>query len=76
MNAGQPPLQRPKRYDEPSQFRVENLLREARRQRHLPDLAVPDVCLLDPDGDVVRYLRVTGEGLAIAAGPVTTPSCG
>jgi uridine phosphorylase len=61
MNAGQPPLQSPKRYDEPSQFQVENLLREARRQRHLPELPVPDVCLLDPDGDVVRHLRVTGE---------------
>jgi uridine phosphorylase len=31
-------------------------LREARRQRELPLAAVPRVCLLDPDGDVVRHL--------------------
>jgi len=60
MTSDQPPLLDPKRYDEPSRFQVENLLREARRQRHLPDTAVPDVCLLDPDGDVVRHLRATG----------------
>jgi uridine phosphorylase len=46
-----------KKYDEPSLFQVENLLREGRRQRHLPDDAVPEFCLLDPDGDVVRHLR-------------------
>src|SRR5438874_809779 len=44
---------------EASQFEVENLLREARRQRRLPDARVPAVCLLDPDGDVVRHLRAT-----------------
>ncbi len=41
-------------------FRPENLLREARRQRNLPELPVPEVCLLDPDGDVVRQLRTAG----------------
>jgi uridine phosphorylase len=61
MTSDLPPLLSPKRYDEPSRFQVENLLREARRQRRLPDLPVPDVCLLDPDGDVVRHLRATGE---------------
>jgi uridine phosphorylase len=43
-------------YDEPSVFLAENMLREARRQRELPAGTVPDVCLLDPDGDIVRYL--------------------
>ena len=43
-------------FDEPSIFLPENLLREARRQRGLPDGHVPAVCLLDPDGDIVRYL--------------------
>jgi uridine phosphorylase len=43
-------------------FRPENLLREARRQRHLPEVAVPGVCLLDPDGDVARYLAGPGNG--------------
>jgi uridine phosphorylase len=43
-------------YDEPSVFLPENMLREARRQRGLPGGKVPDVCLLDPDGDIVRHL--------------------
>ena len=37
-------------------FAPANLLREARRQRCLADIAVPAVDLLDPDGDIVRYL--------------------
>jgi uridine phosphorylase len=37
-------------------FAPANLLREARRQRRLADIAVPAVDLLDPDGDIVRYL--------------------
>jgi uridine phosphorylase len=47
-------------HDHPSIFRPENLLREARRQRNLPPGTVPDVCLLDPDGDIVRFLRQEG----------------
>lgn len=43
-------------HDEPSIFLPENLLREARRQRGLAPGTVPDVCLLDPDGDIVRHL--------------------
>jgi len=49
-----------KAYAEPSVFSPSNLLREARRQRRLGDHPVPGVCLLDPDGDVVRYLAATG----------------
>lgn len=56
------PLPNAKEYTQDSVFRPENLLREARRQRHLPDVAVPRVCLLDPDGDVVRYLAGPGNG--------------
>ncbi len=47
---------------EPSVFQPDGLLREARRQRSLAAGSVPDVCLLDPDGDVVRFLRQTGRG--------------
>ena len=47
-------------HDEPSVFLPENMLREARRQRDLPAGAVPRVCLLDPDGDIVRHLERTG----------------
>jgi hypothetical protein len=43
-------------------FRPENLLRGARRQRSLPNLPVPRVCVLDPDGDIPRYLAATGTG--------------
>lgn len=50
----------PRQYDAPSVFRPENLLREARRQRGLSDLAVPAVCALDPDGDIIRVLHSTG----------------
>jgi hypothetical protein len=56
------PLPTGKEYAQESVFRPENLLREARRQRHLPEVAVPGVCLLDPDGDVVRYLAGPGKG--------------
>jgi hypothetical protein len=49
-------------YAEPSVFRPESLLREARRQRRRNEQPVPDVCLLDPDGDVVRWLQQTGRG--------------
>jgi uridine phosphorylase len=41
-------------------FRPEHLLREARRQKGLPERNVPEVCVLDPDGDLVRFLRRTG----------------
>jgi purine-nucleoside phosphorylase len=50
-----------KDYAAPSVFRPEHLLREARRQRNLPDRDVPEVCVLDPDGDLVRYLRRSGQ---------------
>ncbi len=54
------PLLEAKRYDEPSVFTPEALLEEARRQKDLPDRPVPEVCVLDPDGDVVRRLVSTG----------------
>lgn len=43
-------------HDEESVFLPGNLLREARRQRGLSEGDVPAVCLLDPDGDIVRHL--------------------
>lgn len=50
-----------KYYNENPVFLPENLLREARRQKNLPDCPVPDICLLDPDGDLVRYLQQKGK---------------
>ena len=54
------PLLAPKQHHEASVFSASNLLREARRQRGLPDVEVPQVCILDPDGDLDRYLHATG----------------
>src|SRR5262245_10825797 len=44
----------------PSVFQPAALLREARRQKNLPFISVPAVCILDPDGDIVRRLRADG----------------
>jgi len=56
-----PTILTPKQHDAASVFRPENLLREARRQRGLPEVPVPAVCALDPDGDMVRTLRAAGQ---------------
>ncbi len=50
----------------PSVFQPANLLREARRQRGLEHAEVPAICLLDPDGDMVRHLRRTGRAEPVA----------
>jgi uridine phosphorylase len=50
------PILSNKHYAEPSVFTAENLLREARRQKSLPRASVPRICVLDPDGDIVRSL--------------------
>jgi len=55
-----PPILAGKHYGAPSVFTPENLLREARRQKQLTARAVPEVCVLDPDGDIVRHLHRTG----------------
>ncbi len=49
-----------KDHSAPSIFRPENLLREARRQRSLPAEPVPEICVLDPDGDLLDRLRASG----------------
>ena len=56
-----PPILRGKEYDKPSVFSPENLLREARRQKDLPVEKVPEICVLDPDGDIVNNLRAAGK---------------
>ena len=50
------PILSNKHYAEPSVFTAENLLREARRQKALTRASVPRICILDPDGDIVRWL--------------------
>jgi uridine phosphorylase len=55
-----PPLLDNKHPSSPSVFRPGALLREARRQKNLPNVDVPMTCILDPDGDIVRRLQKDG----------------
>jgi uridine phosphorylase len=65
MNSGQsapaPPILAGKDFAAASVFEPANLLREARRQKRLPFAEVPEICILDPDGDILRGLRRAGE---------------
>jgi len=54
------PLLDAKDFGAASVFQPRALLREARRQKHLPDLDVPTGCLLDPDGDIAAHLQRVG----------------
>jgi uridine phosphorylase len=56
-----PPILDNKHTSSPSVFVPSALLREARRQKNIATVQVPSVCILDPDGDLVRSLRSTGE---------------
>lgn len=66
---GPSPLVEAKAYDEPSSFVPASLLREARRQKELPTEPVPDVCVLDPDGDIVGHLVETEQGELVGTWP-------
>ena len=55
-----PPILADKDHMAPSVFEPANLLREARRQKQVPEIAVPEICILDPDGDILRVLRRDG----------------
>ena len=63
-------------FDEPSVFLPEAMLRETRRLSRLPKGNVPEVCLLDPDGDIVRHLLNEGLATRSAFWPAITLSCG
>ncbi len=52
-----PPILRAKAHRAPSAFTPESLLREARRQKAADFRSVPEICILDPDGDIVRRLK-------------------
>ena len=58
-----PPILADKHYSAPSAFVPGNLLREARRQKGLQDCAVPAICVLDPDGDIVRQTKADGRAV-------------
>lgn len=61
-----PPVLDHKNYNESSVFHPENLLREARRQKNLEQKDIPEVCILDPDGDIVRHLCRTGAAVLVS----------
>jgi uridine phosphorylase len=64
-----PPILDGKDPASPSVFQPAALLREARRQKHLVATDVPRICVLDPDGDIVRTLRHAGRASAFEPWP-------
>src|SRR5258708_9256080 len=64
-----PPILANKNISSPSAFAPSALLREARRQKKLDAVDVPAVCILDPDGDLVRTLRAAGRTRHFAGWP-------
>jgi len=63
------PIRENKSTQAPSVFSPEALLREARRQKGLAAADVPSVCILDPDGDILRSLRHSGKARRFEAWP-------
>src|SRR5271156_4389673 len=68
-NMVMPPILDNKRTSSESVFMPSALLREARRQKGLDDVQAPSVCVLDPDGDLVRRLRQMGVSKPFAGWP-------
>jgi len=64
-----PPILANKHPGAPSVFSPAALLREARRQKGLAIVQVPAVCILDPDGDLVRRLKASGRARRLDAWP-------
>ena len=64
-----PPILSNKSPSAPSVFQPAALLREARRQKNVPAADVPAVCILDPDGDIVRRLKASGRAQAAPEWP-------
>jgi uridine phosphorylase len=58
LNPKDIPLLKNKHFGHHTVFTPESLLREARRQKSLPEGKVPDICILGPDGDIVHNLLV------------------
>ena len=56
-----PPILTNKIYAALSVFTPDNLLREARRQKSIPQGSIPAICILDPDGDMAQHLISLGQ---------------
>src|ERR1035437_7042766 len=63
------PLLENKSPGSPSVFSPSALLREARRQKRLATADMPPVCILDPDGDILRRLKSSGEAKRLVTWP-------
>jgi hypothetical protein len=72
--ANRPPILADKEFAAPSVFEPANLLREARRQKGLTEAKIPEICILDPDGDMLRWLRRSGRASLSRGGPATIPT--
>ncbi len=64
-----PPILANKSPEAPSVFLPSALLREARRQKQVAAVDVPPVCILDPDGDILRRLKASGQAQRFDAWP-------
>jgi len=64
-----PPILENKHTSSSSVFLPSALLREARRQKNILAEQVPRVCVLDPDGDLVRSLRSSGRARPFTGWP-------
>jgi len=69
MDVSLPPILQNKEPNEPSVFVPAALIREARRQKELLAVEVPELCILDPDGDILRRLRAEGRATRFDAWP-------
>jgi uridine phosphorylase len=63
------PLLENKHMDAPSVFEPAALLREVRRQKGLANVDVPPICILDPDGDIVRRLKTSDQAKRVDTWP-------
>jgi uridine phosphorylase len=68
-DVARPPILENKEQSAPSVFLPPALLREARRQKGLPVVDVPPICIFDPDGDIVRRLKDSGQAKRFDAWP-------
>ena len=64
-----PPILDNKNPKSQSVFLPSALLREARRQKGIAAVDVPPVCILDPDGDILRRIISTGKAKRLETWP-------
>jgi uridine phosphorylase len=68
-NLPSPPILDHKHHGAPSVFEPVALLREARRQKNLATADIPPLCVLDPDGDILRRLKQSGAARRVETWP-------